>query len=320
MKPIKIVSIIVVLTLTVFLGWKILGTKKQVVASGHEHGGHAHGDEHGAKGRVELTAEQLKNSGIVIEEAGSARLNVTLRLFGKIQPNEDHLAHVMPRYPGLVKDVRKKLGESVSKGEVLAVIESNESLRNYDVESALSGTIVEKHIVLGELASSEQRLFTIANLSTVWVDLNVYRQDFPKLAVGQKVLIRAPGVADRIEGKVTYISPFGSESTQTLLARAEIPNADGALRPGLFVTGDIVLEEKEVDVAVKDTAVQTMEDTEVIFVEEGDSFEARPVKFGQRDGEWLEVISGLLPGEKYAAANSFILKAEIGKSEAEHEH
>jgi len=317
MKPTKIVSIILVLTLTVLLGWKILGTKKQAVASGHEHGEHGHDD---ARGRIELTTEQFKNSGIIIEEAGSAKLNVTLRLFGKIQPNEDRLAHVMPRYPGLVTDVRKKLGENATKGEVLAVIQSNESLQNYDVESALTGTVVEKHIVLGEFASSEQRLFTVADLNTVWVDLNVYRQDFPKLRVGQKIFIHAPGMTDKIEGKISYISPFGSESTQTLLARAEVPNADGALRPGMFVTGNVVLEEKEVDVAVKDAAVQTMEGSEVVFVAEGNSFEARPVKFGQRDGEWLEVISGLLPGEKYAAANSFILKAEIGKAEAEHEH
>jgi cobalt-zinc-cadmium efflux system membrane fusion protein len=317
MKPTKIVSIILVLTLTVLLGWKILGTKKQVVASGHEHGEH---EEHGEKGRVELTSEQLKNSGLAIEEAGSVRLNVTLRLFGKIQPNEDRLAHVMPRYAGLVKDVRKKLGENATKGEVLAVIQSNESLQNYDVESALTGTVVEKHIVLGEFVSSEQRLFTVADLNTVWVDLNVYRQDFPKLRVGQKVFVQAAGMTDKIEGKISYISPFGSESTQTLLARAEIPNADGMLRPGMFVTGYVVLEEKEVDVAVKDAAVQTMDGSEVVFVAEGNSFEARPVKFGQRDGEWLEVVSGLLPGEKYAAANSFILKAEIGKGEAEHEH
>jgi len=317
MKPTKIVSIILVLTLTVLLGWKILGTKKQVVASGHEHGEH---EEHGEKGRVELTSEQLKNSGLAIEEAGPVRLNVTLRLFGKIQPNEDRLAHVMPRYPGLVKDVRKKLGENATKGEVLAVIQSNESLQNYDVESALTGTVVEKHIVLGEFVSSEQRLFTVADLNTVWVDLNVYRQDFPKLRVGQKVFVQAAGMTDKIEGKISYISPFGSESTQTLLARAEIPNADGMLRPGMFVTGYVVLEEKEVDVAVKDAAVQTMDGSEVVFVAEGNSFEVRPVKFGQRDGEWLEVISGLLPGEKYAAANSFILKAEIGKGEAEHEH
>lgn len=317
MKRRTVIFISIILVLGALAGWRILATKKQVVASEHGHGEH---EEHGEKGRVELTPEQLKNSGLAIEEAGPVRLNVTLRLFGKIQPNEDRLAHVMPRYPGLVKDVRKKLGENATKGEVLAVIQSNESLQDYDVESALTGTVVEKHIVLGEFASSEQRLFTVADLNTVWVDLNVYRQDFPKLRVGQKVFIQAPGMTDKIEGKISYISPFGSESTQTLLARAEIPNVDGMLRPGMFVTGDVVLEEKEVDVAVKDAAVQTMDGSEVVFVAEGNSFQARPVKFGQRDGEWLEVISGLLPGEKYAAANSFILKAEIGKGEAEHEH
>ena len=318
MKSLKHIGIFLILLLVAFSGYKILTSKKQVVGGGHEE--HEHQDAHGAKGRVELTAEQLKNSGVVIEEAGAANLNVTLRLFGTIRPNEDHLAHVMPRYPGLVKEIRKRLGEAVEKNEVLAIIESNDSLKSYPVESELTGTIVEKHIVLGEFASSEQSLFTVANLSTVWVDLNVYRQDFPKLAVGQKVFIRGSGIAGKLEGKITYISPFGSESTQTMLARSEIANANEQLWPGMFVTGDVVLEEKEVDVAVKDAAIQTIEQSEVIFVEEGDSFEARPVKFDRRDGEWVEVISGLLPGERYVAANSFILKAEIGKGEAEHEH
>ena len=322
----NIVILIVTALVVTLIGWKILGTSKQVVTSGHEHEhehgehSHDHNEEHQGKGRVKLSKEQLRNSGVVIEEAGPARMKVRLRLFGKIEPNEDRLAHVGPRYPGLVKDVRKKLGEPVTKGEILAVIQSNESLQNYNVESELAGTVVEKHVVLGEFVSSEQRLFTIADLKTVWVDLNVYRQDFPKLAVGQKVLIRAPGAVDQIEGTISYISPFGSESTQTMLARTEIANEKQLLRPGMFVTGDVVLEETEVEVAVNDAATQTLAESEVVFVADGDTFEARPVKIGKRDGEWLEILSGILPGEQYAAANSFVLKAELGKSEAEHEH
>lgn len=321
MKLIKLIAIVVVLGVVVLAGLRFCGTKKPAAAGGHgEKDEHGHADEHASKGRVELTAEQLKNSEIVIEEAGAAKLRTKLRLFGKINPNEERLAHVMPRYAGLVRKASKRLGEKVGREEVLAVIQSNESLQDYEIQASIAGTIVEKHIVLGESVGTDQKLYTVADLSVVWVDLNVYRQDFPKLRIDQKVIIEAPGVEQKIEGTISYISPFGAESTQTMLARAEIENKGEALRPGLFVSGDVVLDEQEVDVAVKEAGIQTLEENEVIFVQEGDSFEARPVKFGRRDGDWAEVVSGLLPGEKYAGKNSFILKAQIGKGEAAHEH
>lgn len=320
----SLIAIVVILALGALLGWKILRMEK--AAPGGEHGGHEehgeHGghDEHEAVGRVELTPEQLKSSGVVVEEAGSARIKTTLKLFGKIGPNEDRLAHVLPRYPGIVKKVNKRLGEKVEKDEVLAAIESSESLQRYDVISEINGTVVEKDITLGEVVPQDKRIFVVADLSVVWVNLNVYRQDFAKMRVGQKVVID-PGIgAGRIECEITYLSPFGSDSTQTMLARADIPNPQGLLRPGLFVEGYAVIEEAEVDVAVRDGALQTMEDKTVVFVEEGNAFEARPVTIGRQGIEWVEITSGLLPGERYVSSNSFIIKADIGKAGAAHEH
>jgi cobalt-zinc-cadmium efflux system membrane fusion protein len=152
------------------------------------------------------------------------------------------------------------------------------------------------------------------------VNLNVYRQDFPKLRTGQKLIIDPGDAGDRIESEIAYISPFGAESTQTMLARAVVKNAAGLLRPGLFVAGDVVLDEKEVDVAVTQEAIQTVEDKQVVFVSEGDAFEVRAVQIGAQDPEWAEITSGLLPGEEYVAVNSFVLKAELGKAGAAHEH
>jgi cobalt-zinc-cadmium efflux system membrane fusion protein len=324
MKLIRIIAIVLILGVAVLAGWKLLGTKKQSGASDHgaekEERGHGGEDEHGAKGRVELTLAQLKNSEIVIEEAGPAKLRTKLRVFGKISPNEERLAHVMPRYPGVVRRVGKRLGEAVMKDDVLAVVQSNESLQEYEIKSDIAGTVVQKDVVVGESVGADKTIFVVVDLSTVWVDLNVYRQDFTKLRVGEKVLLEAAGVPDKMEGVISYISPFGAESTQTMLARAEVPNKSGMLRPGLFVSADVVLEEQEVDVAVKESGLQTIEENEVVFVQEADSFEARPVKIGRRDGDWVEVLSGILPGEKYAARNSFVLKAQLGKGEAEHEH
>ena len=329
MKPIRVIVVVLILAVAAFAAWKLMGTGKPAAAAkegGHaaeksedEHG-HAEKDDHGAEGRVELTAAQLKNSEIVIEEAGPAKLRTKLRVFGKISPNEERLAHVMPRYPGIVRRVGKRLGDTVQKNDVLAVVQSNESLQEYEIKSDIAGTVVQKDIVVGESVGADKTIFVVVDLSTVWVDLNVYRQDFAKLRVGEKVVLEAAGVPEKVEGVISYISPFGAESTQTMLARAEVPNTSGMLRPGLFVSADVILEEEEVDVAVKESALQTIEEKEIVFVQEGDSFEPRPIKLGRRDGDFVEIVSGILPGESYAAKNSFVLKAQIGKGEASHEH
>lgn len=311
-----------------FVGWRVLKLEKGRSAGHHDdhgshgdHAGHAeHGDEHGAADRVKLTPAQLQQSGIVIEEAGAAPIRTALKLFGKIGPNEDRLAHVLPRYPGIVKKVNKRVGEKTAKGETLAIIESSESLQPYEVRSEIDGTIVEKDVTIGEVVPQDKRIFVIVDLSTVWVNLNVYRQDFTKMRLGQKIILD-PGIGlPPIESQIAYISPFGADSTQTMLARAEMPNPDGLLRPGLFIEGHAVLEEVEVDVAVKDSALQTMEGKTVVFVQEGDGFEAHPVTTGRQGGGWVEITQGLLPGDRYVAANSFILKADIGKAGAAHEH
>lgn len=319
----------------------------------HEHD--EKGGAHGAKGRVEMTPEKLKYARLGIEAAQPAKIHVNLRVFGKVVPNEEKLAHVSPRFAGITRKVNKRLGESVKEGDVLATVESNESLQGYDLKAPLGGTIIEREVTMGEFVGTDKTLFTVADLSTVWVDFQVYQQDFPKLRTGQQVRValgaRAsakpaetpPPLADNVEAKIDevasdsrtpaqgnaghnevvsridYLSPFGAESTQTMLARSYVPNPNGALRPGLFVSGEIAVDEVNAAVAVREDAVQTLDGKEVVFVEEGDSFEARPIQTGQRDGEWVEVLAGLKASDRYVAANSFLLKAEIGKEGAEHE-
>lgn len=328
MKPIRVIVVVLILAVAALAGWKLFGPSKPAAASKAAEGaektqdehGHAEKDEHGAEGRVELTAKQIENARMVIEEAGAAKLRRGLALYGRIEPNQDRLARMAPRYPGIVREARKRLGDKVEKDEVLAVVESNESLQPYDVTSRIAGTVTAKNITVGEFVTESRTLYTVADLGTVWVDLNVYRQDFDELREGQTVLINAGEGISTIEGQISYLSPFGAENTQSLLARAVVPNEKGLLRPGLFVTAQVITEETEVDVAVKPEAVQTLEERDVVFVKEGDSFEPRPVKLGRRTDEWVEITSGLLPGEPYVAKNSFMLKAEVGKGAAEHAH
>jgi membrane fusion protein, heavy metal efflux system len=272
------------------------------------------------EGRTTMSPEAVKNSGIVIEEAGPAKIKTSIKVNGRVMPNEDHLAHVIPRYPGIVKKINKRLGDKVAKDEVMAIVESNESLQPYEVKSSIAGTVIEKDVTTGEFSKEGEPIYTVANLSTVWVDLNVPRKDFDKLKVGEKVSISAGEGMTNTQGTISYISPFGAEDTQTMLARVELPNPDGNLRPGLFVTGEIIVEESEVPVAVKSSGIQTFRDWEVVFMQHENLFEIAILEIGRRDDEWVEVLSGIKPGQKYAAENSFIIKADIGKSGASHDH
>jgi membrane fusion protein, heavy metal efflux system len=272
------------------------------------------------EGRTTMTPEAVKNSGIVIESAGPAKIKTIIKVNGRVIPDEDHMTHVIPRYPGIVKKVTKRLGDAVTKDEVVAVVESNESLQPYEVKSSIAGTVIKKDVTQGEFVKEGEAIYTVADLGTVWVDLNVHRKDFDQLKIGQAVNVFAGERMTNAHGTVSYISPFGAEDTQTMLARVELANPRRAWRPGLFVTGEVIVEEAEAPLAVKTSALQTFRDWDVVFMQDGSMFEIAILELGRRDAEWAEVLSGLNSGQKYAAENSFIIKADILKSGASHDH
>ena len=304
-----------IVALAAFGGWKILNSASPAPkGEAAEEKGETGEEKESPK--VKLTPEARKNANLKIEEAEAAKVKMLLPLYGKIVANEESLAHVQPRFPGIVKEVRKRLGDHVAKGEVLAIVESNDSLRSYEIKSEIAGTVIKKDIAIGEFAKNEDTIFAIADLSSVWVDLSVFRQDFTRLQTGQSVWIHPGDESESIESKVAYISPFGTEGTQTMLARCVVPNPKGDLRPGLFVSAEVATGETDAPVTVRLAAIQTLKEKTVVFVEDGEVFAAREVELGAKDTERVEILSGLLPGDKYVSDNSFILKAEIGKSEA----
>jgi cobalt-zinc-cadmium efflux system membrane fusion protein len=291
------------------------------VAVQAEHSGASHRWQYDSyEGRTEISPGAIAGSGITIETAGPATIRTFVKAHGRILPNEDQLASYVPRYPGVVKKVRKRLGDRVERGDVLAVIESNESLQSYEVKSSIAGTVIAKNITLGEFTAESRAIYTVADLSRVWADLYVSREDFERLQIGQRAIVQTADGDAKAEAPVAYLSPFGAEETQKLLARVEIPNTSGEWRPGLFVTGEILVEEANVPVAVKTSALQTFRDWEVVFLNEGAVFQVAPLALGRRDPEWAEVTSGLKGGERYAADGSFIVKADVGKSGASHDH
>jgi membrane fusion protein, heavy metal efflux system len=186
--------------------------------------------------------------------------------------------------------------------------------------SQMSGTVIQKDIAPGQVVSEKDILFTVADLGAVWIDLTVHREDFGRLRLHQEVLVRMDSASPALKSRIAYLSPIGAENTQSMLARLEIPNPQGTWRPGLYVDGQATLTVEEVPMAVSEDALQTLDGKEVIFVREGDAFVARDAVIGKRDGERAELLSGARPGEAYCSGNSFVLKAELGKGEAEHEH
>lgn len=273
---------------------------------------------HGEGSHVELTADAAKAAGIELAQAGPAAIRETLPLYGVIAANAEHVREVAARYPGIIRRVEKKIGDAVRQGETLATVESNESLQTYAVTAPLSGVVTARNANAGE-QSGEKVLFTIADLSTVWVELSLFPRDVAKIRVGQRVRVKSADTGMTAEGRVVYVAPFGSSANQTLTARVLLDNAERRWAPGLYVTTEVTLAETPVPLAVRDDAIQNLKGRNVVFVADAKGFEARPVQLGRGDGERTELTGGIQPGERYAARNSFILKAELGKGEAAHE-
>jgi cobalt-zinc-cadmium efflux system membrane fusion protein len=201
-----------------------------------------------------------------------------------------------------------------------AAVMRGDGLTRYEIRAPIDGVVTEKHLALGEAVKEDANIFTIADLSTVWAEMTIYPKDLESVRLGQKVTVRASALNAEAEGRVAYVGSLIGEQTRSAKARVTLPNPQRSWRPGLFVTVDLVQEETEVPVAVSADAIQTYRDRKVVFGRFGEFFEARPVELGRIEGKRVEVVSGLAPGTAYAATNSFVLKAELGKAGASHDH
>jgi cobalt-zinc-cadmium efflux system membrane fusion protein len=202
----------------------------------------------------------------------------------------------------------------------LAVIESNQNLVGYEIKSQISGVVIERHATLGEFVPEAKEIFIVADLSELWADFQIYRDDFGSARSGQDIVVHIGDEDKTITSKVIYVSPVTDQATQSKKIRASIANTDLSLRPGLFVTADLKISSKVVSLAVKRSALQTFRDWDVVFINEGNIFQAMPVELGGKDTQFVEIISGIKNGQKYVAENSFIIKADIEKSGASHDH
>ena len=218
----------------------------------------------------------------------------------------------MPRFSGIVKKVNKKLGDLVKEGDILATIESNESLTTYNIKSSLSGRVIKKNITIGEYISNDTNIYEIADLSYVWVNLVVYVKNSSDINVGQTVNIESIGTNLKIEGRISYISSFYNRKTRNLTARVIIPNHRGVWYPGTFVKGLICLKGLEKLPVISIDAVQIIEDKPVVFIPETKNvFIPVAVVLGKRNKEIVHIKKGLKAGDVYVSRGSFEIKAKL---------
>ena len=390
----------------------------------HNEGEHAEGQ------KVRISPQEMEEFGVEVAEALPGKLHIYLTLPGEVIYDPDRLIHIVPRVSGIVCEVRKKIGDTVLKNEVMSIIDSRElaatkaryfaanenvflaeatfnreknlrdknissereylnartnlaearirlrtakyqlvalgfsekyvqglkydstdrghleittplsdtivnkhiqrdehvkdpkhdlsNLGHFEITAPFSGTIVKKHITLGEKVSDNNAVFTVADLNSVWVYLTVYQKDLDTVRVGQPVTVRTERNRDGAKSRIDFVSPVLEESTRTATARVVLDNSKGTWRPGSFVTGEIMLSEFEVKIAVPRTALQVVEDKNVIFVKTDDGFEPRPVTIGRKDKEQVEILAGLARGERYISKGGFTLKSELARSGLEH--
>ncbi len=271
------------------------------------------------EGRTTITDKAAAQAGVTVEKAGPAVIKETVDLLGHLELAPGAKAELRARFAGKITSVSKSVGDTVVSGDVLARIESNESLQTYALTAPFAGVVLERNANAGDV-TSDGVLFAIGNPAKMMADFHIFDRDAGRVKAGQSVRI-LPMHGDAVaEAKVGSVSPFKDPATQTIVARVLLADGSGKFLPGTTVKGEVVVDEVEAPLAVKTSAIQRFRDSEVVFAKVGQIYEVRMLEIGRRTAEWTEVLGGIEPGQDYVVGNSFLIKADIEKSGAGHDH
>ena len=285
----------------------------------HDDHGHGNGHDEHEEGKTEILPDAAKNAGIKTAKASPVAINNIIPLTGRITLNQNTKADVSARFSGIVRRVKANLGDHVKKGQVLAVVEANESLQNYNVTAPISGVVLERNTNIGDVANSDP-LFMIADLSNVWAKFHIFPKDADTVKAEQSIRVHTLDERKENTAAIKMLFPTADALSQTLIAIAPISNKNGLWHPGMTVEGDVTISKTQVPLAVRTSALQTIENQKVVFIKEANSYEKVPVQTGVRDSEFIEIKSGLKIGQEYVSEGSFIIKADLLKAGAEHNH
>lgn len=203
----------------------------------------------------------------------------------------------------------------LTETEILQLKNSAQVRSDVPVHAPTAGIITGREINVGQNLAMRDRLFTITDLTNVWVIASVYEKDFALLQTGRSVSITTTAWPGRTwVGRIGYVDPLVDPETRTARVRIEVGNRDQRLKPGMFVDVDIESDGVEEALTVPRTAVQDIGNEKIVFVQVGAGrFQVRRVILGAADSQFFRVIEGLSIGEQVVTAGSFFLRAELGR-------
>ncbi|MFZ5609835.1 MAG: efflux RND transporter periplasmic adaptor subunit [Pseudomonadota bacterium] len=271
------------------------------------------------EGRTIIDEAIARDAGIIAEPAGPAVLTQTLGVIGRTELGHGAQAVLRARFPGQVLAVDKAVGDRVRSGERLARVENNESLRPYDIVSPIDGVVLERRTNVGDVAGADP-VFIVGDLTRLHVDFHIFPKDLQHVASGQPVTVTSIDGHFTAPTRIETFLPAKVAGVQTVIARATLSNPNLTLMPGMTVEGAIVIRQEEVPLAVRTSALQRFRDFTVVFAKVGETYEVRMLELGRQTPEWTEVLGGLRAGQDYVTHNSFLIKADIEKSGASHDH
>jgi cobalt-zinc-cadmium efflux system membrane fusion protein len=272
------------------------------------------------EGRTTIAAEQAEAAGVKVEPAGPASIDQIVALTGRVELQPEGRAEVRAWYPGRIMTMTRSIGDRVEKGQTLATVTSSESLQTYAIPAPISGVIMERNATPGDVAGSSS-LYVIADPRKLHAEFFVYPRDAERLRAGQPITVTSVGGASTVRSRIEVVLPTSDMLTQTLVAHVELPNPDGVTwRPGQAVEGSAIVAADQVPLAVRTRALQRFRDFTVVYARVDETYEVRMLELGRQSPEWTEVLGGIQPGEVYVSDNAFLIRADVEKTGASHDH
>lgn len=270
------------------------------------------------EGRSHISDRLIEESGLKTEIAGSQTIHSAIELYGIIDTPQDKVTKVFAPYPSQIEKIYVRIGDQVRKGQRIARLKNIKTLQSYDIKSPAQGQVSQRWTNPGEIVQ-QNALVEITDLSSVWVELSAFPNDLKKLQVGLPLTVYSLHGEKQAQGQLDYISPTMTEG-HIARARAVIPNPQGFWRPGMHIKAQVEIAQKQVPLAVQKSALQSFRGMPVVFAKFGNDFEVRMIEMGIEDDHYIEVLGGLKPGTEYVVTNSFLLKADVMKDGASHDH
>lgn len=272
------------------------------------------------EGRTIISADAAKAGGVTVERVGPATLGESLSLTGRVEITPEGQAEVHARYPGRVMSLNVELGTRVSRGQVIARVESSESLQTYPVTAPISGMIVAKNVNVGSITGGGTPMLMIGDPTRLHAEFLLYPRDAERVRAGQPIAVKSLAGDYTYTGRVEAVLPSADLTSQVLIAHVDLPYQGGIWRPGLGVSGEVQVGSTPAALAVRTRALQPFRDFTVVYARFGTTYEVRMLELGRRTPEWTEVLSGIDPGTEYVVDGAFLIRADVEKSGASHDH